>query len=122
MGAVVDPFARCGDPLAGGDRGGVPDGGHQVAVPARLDAQNAEAVLAIMVGDALDETRQHLLCRQTRLWPQSAVHEAPSSVAVKNPAKPSPPPTGSAIARTIPELPAAAPVICLPSTWQALAR
>ena len=63
MGAVVDPFARRGDPLAGGDRGGVPDGGHQVAVPARLDAQNAEAVLGIVVGDALDETRQHLLCR-----------------------------------------------------------
>ena len=63
MGAVVDPFARGGDPLAGGDRGGVPDGGHQVTVPARLDAQNAEAVLGIVVGDPLDETRQHFLCR-----------------------------------------------------------
>ena len=63
MGAVVDPFARGGDPLAGGDRGGMPDGGHQLAVSPRLDAQNAEAVLGIVEGDALDETRQHLLCR-----------------------------------------------------------
>jgi hypothetical protein len=63
MGAVVDPFARGGDPLAGRDRGGVPDGGHEITVPARLDTQNAEAVLGIMVGDALDETRQHLLGR-----------------------------------------------------------
>ena len=63
MGAVVDPFARRGDPFAGGDRGGVPDGGHQFAVAARLDAENAEAVLGVVEGDALDETRQHFLGR-----------------------------------------------------------
>ena len=63
MGAVVDPFARGGDPLAGGDRGGVPDDGYQVAVAARLDAQNAEAVLGIVERDPLDETRQHFLGR-----------------------------------------------------------
>jgi hypothetical protein len=30
-------------------------------MPARLGAQNAEAVLGIVVGDALDEARQNLL-------------------------------------------------------------
>ena len=63
VGAVVDPFARGGDPLAGGDRGGVPDGGDQVAVPTRLDAQNAETVLGIVEGDPLDETCQDFLRR-----------------------------------------------------------
>ena len=63
MGAVVDPFARGGNPLAGGNRGSMPDGGQQVAVPACLDAQNAEAVLGIVVGDPLDETRQDFLRR-----------------------------------------------------------
>ena len=63
MGAVVDPFARRGDPLAGGDRGGVADDGHQIAMAARLDAQHAEAVLGIVEGDALDEARQHFLGR-----------------------------------------------------------
>ena len=48
MGAVVDPFARCGDPLAGGDGGGMPDDGHQVAMPARLDAEDTEAVLGVV--------------------------------------------------------------------------
>ena len=61
MGAVIDPFARCGDPLAGGDHRGVPDHGDEFAVAARLDPQNAEAVLVIVVGDALDEARQHFL-------------------------------------------------------------
>jgi hypothetical protein len=37
------------------------DHGHHIAMPARLGAQNAEAVLVIVVGDALDEARQNLL-------------------------------------------------------------
>ena len=49
MGAVVDPFARRGDPFAGGDGGGVADDGDQIAMAARLDAQNAEAVLGVVV-------------------------------------------------------------------------
>ena len=36
---------------------------NQVAVTPRLDAENTKAVLGIVVGDALDETRQHFLCR-----------------------------------------------------------
>src|SRR6516164_1237914 len=37
MSAVVDPFARRGDPFARRNRRGMPDSGHQVAVPARLE-------------------------------------------------------------------------------------
>ena len=39
----------------------MPDYGHQIAMPACLGSQNAEAVLGIVVGDALDEARQNLL-------------------------------------------------------------
>jgi hypothetical protein len=53
--AVVDPFTRRGDPLAGRDGGGVPDRSHQFAVTTRLDAQNAEAVLGIVISDAFDK-------------------------------------------------------------------
>ena len=63
MGAVVDPFARRGDPLAGGDHGGVADDGDQIAVAARLDAQNAEAVLGVVERDALDKAGQNFLGR-----------------------------------------------------------
>ncbi len=63
VGAVVDPFARRGDPFAGGDGGGVPHHRDQIAVAARLDAENAEAVVAIVVGDALDKARQHFMGR-----------------------------------------------------------
>jgi hypothetical protein len=65
MGAVIDPFARCGGPLAGRDHRGMPNLGDQFAVAARLDLQNAEAVLVIVVRDAArhHETRQHLGCQ-----------------------------------------------------------
>ena len=36
------------------------DNRDQVAVAARLDPQNAEAILGVVVGDALDYPRQHL--------------------------------------------------------------
>jgi hypothetical protein len=63
VGAVVDPFARCRDPLTGRDSCGMSDHGHEITMPARLGAQNAEAVLGVMVSDALDEARQHFLGR-----------------------------------------------------------
>ena len=63
MGAVVDPFARRGDPLAGGDRGGVPHGSHQFAMPPRLDADYAEAIFGVVERDPFDEARQNFLCR-----------------------------------------------------------
>jgi hypothetical protein len=39
------------------------DQGHEFTVRARRRPQNAEAVLDIMKGDALDEARQHFLGR-----------------------------------------------------------
>ena len=60
MGSVVHPFARRGDPLAGGDHRGVADDGDQLAVAARLDPENAEAVFGIVEGDAFDKARQNL--------------------------------------------------------------
>ena len=77
VGAVVDPFARRGDPLAGRNGGGMADHGHQVAMPARLDPQNAKAVLGIVVGDALDETRQNFL----RLILGRVFHGRPGRIA-----------------------------------------
>src|SRR5262249_39054109 len=44
MGAIIDPCPRCSDPLAGGDRRRMPDYGDEIAVSARLDAQNTKAV------------------------------------------------------------------------------
>jgi hypothetical protein len=35
--------------------------GHDISMPAHLGAQNAEAVLRIMVGDAFDKARQNFL-------------------------------------------------------------
>ena len=58
---VVDPFARCCDPLAGGNGRGVADHRHQFPVSPRLGPKDAEAVLGIVEGDALDETRQGFL-------------------------------------------------------------
>jgi hypothetical protein len=34
---------------------------HNITMPAHLGAQNAESVLSIVVGDALDEARQNFL-------------------------------------------------------------
>ena len=74
VGAVVDPFARCGDPLAGGDHGGMADDRHQIAMAARLRPQNAEAVLGVVEGDTLDEAREHFLGRWFLLWPHLCCH------------------------------------------------
>ena len=45
----------------------MPDHRDEFAVAACLDPQNAETVLVIVVGDALDEARQHFLGRWFRL-------------------------------------------------------
>jgi hypothetical protein len=60
VGAVVGPAARELHPLAGRDGGGVPHHRDQIALPAGLDPQHAEAVLGIVVGDALDQPGQRL--------------------------------------------------------------
>ena len=58
MGVVIDPFTGSGDPLTGGDRGGMADNGDEIPMPARLDPQHAEAVLGIVVGDPLDDRQR----------------------------------------------------------------
>jgi hypothetical protein len=63
MRAVVDPFAGCGDPFAGGDRRSVADDCHQIAVAARLRPEHAKAVLAVVEGDALNEAGENFLGR-----------------------------------------------------------
>jgi hypothetical protein len=60
MGAVVHPVAGGRNPLASRNRGGMANDGHQVPMAARLDPDDAEAVLGILVGDALNQTGQHL--------------------------------------------------------------
>jgi hypothetical protein len=60
MGAIVDPFSRRRNPFAGRNGCGVTDHGHEVPVPARLRPQDAKAIVSIVEGDALDETRQHI--------------------------------------------------------------
>jgi hypothetical protein len=39
----------------------VPDYCHNIPMPAHLGAQNAEAILGVVVRDALYEARQHFL-------------------------------------------------------------
>ena len=66
MRAVVDPFARRGDPLPGRNRCGLADDGHQITMSARLRLESAEAVLGIVEGDPLDEARKDFLGRRLR--------------------------------------------------------
>ena len=63
MGPVVNPLTGCGDPLAGGNRRRVADDRHQVAVSTGLRPEDAEAVLGIVEGDALDEAGKDFLGR-----------------------------------------------------------
>src|SRR3984893_8251711 len=72
----IDPFARGRDPLAGGNGCGMADHRHDVSVPAHLGAQNAEAVLGIVVGDALDKARQNFRIRRFRLRPHIGIISA----------------------------------------------
>src|SRR5712692_1809471 len=68
MGGVVDPFARCRNPLACGDDGGVADNRDQLAMATGLCSQNAETVFAIMESDTLDKARQYFLGRWLLRW------------------------------------------------------
>ena len=66
MGAVVDPFPRCRDPFAGGNGRGVADHRHQFPVSPRLGPKDAEPILDIVEGNALDKARQGFLGRRCR--------------------------------------------------------
>ena len=61
--AVVDPLPGRRDPFASGHHGGVAHHGDQIAVPARLGPQDAEAAVGAVEGDALDQAGQDLPVR-----------------------------------------------------------
>src|SRR5208283_4181311 len=55
MRAIVGPFAARLDKLAGGDHCGMTDDSNRITLAARLYAQNAEAVVFVMICYPLDE-------------------------------------------------------------------
>ena len=61
MGTVVDPFARRCDPLAGCNGGRMAHHSYDIAMTARFGSQNAEAVLDVVIGDALNQAGQDFL-------------------------------------------------------------
>jgi phytoene dehydrogenase-like protein len=66
--AVVDPSSARLHELAGRDHRGVAENGDQVALAARFDPQDAEAVLRVVEGDTLDQTGQNLGWRARPGW------------------------------------------------------
>jgi len=54
--AIIDPFARGCDPLAGCDGRSVSHQGNEIAMPAGLGPQHTEAILGIVIRNALDKT------------------------------------------------------------------
>ena len=63
MGVIVDPFARCRNPLACGDDGSVTDDRDKIAMATGLCPQNTKPVIAVMESDALDKASQNFLGR-----------------------------------------------------------
>ena len=61
MRMIVDPFARGGHPLAGGDHRCVADDGDQFTMAAGLESDDTKSVLGVVVGDTLDEAGQRFL-------------------------------------------------------------
>ena len=61
LSTVVDPIAGSRDPLTRRNACGMANHGHDITMTTRPGAQNAEAVLGVVKGDALDQTRQHFL-------------------------------------------------------------
>ena len=59
VGAVVDPFARCRNPFACCNDCRMPNDGYDLPMPTHLGAQNAKAILWVVVGDSLDKARQN---------------------------------------------------------------
>jgi hypothetical protein len=61
MGALVDPFARSGDPLTRCDGCRMAYHGYNITVATRLGAQDTETIIGVVVSDALDEAGQDFL-------------------------------------------------------------
>jgi hypothetical protein len=72
----VAGFPEGCDPLTGGNGCGMANHGHDIPMPAHLGAQNAEAVLGVVVGDALDKARQNFRIRRFRLRPHIGIISA----------------------------------------------
>src|SRR5262249_27431655 len=64
--------------VAGRDRGGMTDQGNQLALSTGLDPQDAEAVLGVLVRDALDQAGEHLAIR----WPGLVLHSRRDTLGV----------------------------------------
>ena len=90
MRAVVDPDARGLDELAGADRGGGANHGHQITLATHLDPQHAKAVVGIVEGHPLDQAGESLaLGRRSRAHPDKiGIEPAPGRKALP-PALPS---------------------------------
>src|SRR6185437_15505545 len=58
---IIDPIARSRNPLTGGNACSVANYGHEVTMTTSPGAQNAKAILDIVIGDALDKARQDFL-------------------------------------------------------------
>jgi len=67
MRAIVDPFAGCRNPLAGGDDSRMPDHRDQFAVPTCLNPQDTKAAFLVVKRHALDRARQNFLYHWLRL-------------------------------------------------------
>jgi hypothetical protein len=58
--AVIRPVAGSSDPLTGGNHRGMANDRDEIAVASRLHPDDAEAVFGVLVGDALNQSCQHL--------------------------------------------------------------
>jgi hypothetical protein len=60
MSAVIRPVTRGRDPLTRGNHGGVANDRDEIAVASCLHPDDAETVLGVLVGDALNQSSKHL--------------------------------------------------------------
>jgi hypothetical protein len=57
--AIVDPISGGCNPLASRDRGGMANQSDQLAMTTGLNADDAKAILGVLVSDALDQSGEH---------------------------------------------------------------
>src|SRR5207253_4370252 len=57
------PVARRRNPLTGGDGGGMTNQGDQLPAASYPNPNDAKATLGVLVGDTLDQSREHLAVR-----------------------------------------------------------
>jgi hypothetical protein len=73
-----------GDPLAGGDDGGMANDGHQIAVAARLRPENTEAVLGVVEGNPLHKAGEYFLSRWFKTGPHVDCQNIPSYLSARS--------------------------------------